>query len=192
MRPGIPKEVKDKIADLYLQGKTIKEIEQDCIVSRHTISTILKNRGIKREPDDGLITFNQIREQLPISRGALWRILHSFVEPIKRRGLGGANYYDPDIVPRIKNSDEYKRVISRRIHKKYLRTHPEAYEVDKHIMRCVTCQYLTPEFDPAHRDYQCVNFRGGREIKNLPGRVKCGCWMWEWKEEEENDTKRST
>ena len=189
MRPRIAKETRDRIADLYLKGNKVKDIGRACDVSRKTVTNIVRSRGIERKPDSKLVTFEQISDALPVSRGALWRILHAIVKPTERRGLGGTHYYEPDIILRVKDSDEYKRVISHRIHKKYLRTHPEAYEANKDIMRCVTCKYLTPEFDPFVRDYQCVNFRGGREIKNLPGRVKCGCWMWEMKE---NDTERST
>ena len=188
----ITQEVENRVADLYSQGKTVKEIKVDCNVSRRTIDRIVTKRGLKRRQGVKLITFEQIREAFPISRGPLLRIIYDLDLPTARLGIGGKHYYDANIIQRIKQTAKYKRAISHRNHKKYLRNHPEAYEADKHIMRCVTCQYLTPEFDPANRDYQCVNFRGGREIKNLPGRVKCGCWMWEWKEEEENDTERST
>ena len=181
-RARVTPEMRDRIAELYLQGKTARDIETACGVSRHTVYRVIYTKGIKRNPDPKLLTFDDIRERLPISRGSIWRILHSLVPPTERSGFGGAHYYEPNIVQRVKETDGYKRAISHRIHKKYLRTHPEAYEQDKHIMRCLTCRFLSPAFTPDIRDYECENFRCQfSKIKNLPKRKSCGCSLWETK-----------
>ena len=85
MRPRIAKETRDRIADLYLKGNKVKDIGRACDVSRKTVTNIIKSRGIERKPDSKLVTFDQIRDALPVSRGALWRILHSIVKPTERK-----------------------------------------------------------------------------------------------------------
>ena len=183
-------EVKDKIADLYRQGKTVKEIVAACGVSRQTVERVVKSRDLQPQvAPENMLTFNEIQERLPIGRAILWRLVNEITFPYERRGYGGAHYYPADIVQRIRASKEYKRTISHRNHKKRLRVNSQYREIDKDIMRCVTCRFLVPEYDPAQKDYACVNFRtGGREIKNLSN--TCGCWMWVYGED--NDAKAST
>lgn len=189
-RPPLPVDTQDKIADLYGQGKTVTDVANICGLPRHTVDKIIARKGIRRKPDSKLLTFNQVWERLPISRGALIRILSTVLPPTKRNNISGAHYYDPDIVRKVRDSEGYRRVISRRIHKKYLRTHPEAYEADKDIMQCSTCRFLSPVFSPDIPDYECTNCRCPFDkIKNLAKRKSCGCCLWETKLGEEERIK---
>ena len=156
-RPKIPAETRSRVAELYGEGKTFSEVGRACGISRHSAERIITDMGIRRTPGKNSLTFNQVWERLPISRGALIRILQTVLPPTKRNSISGAHYYDPDIIQKIKDSEGYRRVISRRIHKKYLRTHPEAYEADKDIMQCSTCRFLSPAFSPDIPDYECTN-----------------------------------
>lgn len=169
-----------KIIELHDSGKKIKEIGIICHVSRWSVARIIKTRGEDNSVDlTGLISFDEICCRVPISKTTLWRIVHTIGKPVYRHGFGGRYYYKPEIIQKIFDSDDYKRAISNRLHKNFMRNHPEAYLISKKTMVCKTCRFLYPQFNDNRQDYTCTNFRKNCEIKNLPNRKSCGCFLWE-------------
>lgn len=167
----------DRIVKMALAGADIKHICRFLHRSHKTIKSILVKENLFRSvPLDQMLTVPQIGAKLGISKSTANLLLRRLNISPDYKGQYSRTYYNPDIIDRLKKTEEYQTVLASVKHRaavskknRDLRLLPYQRK-----MLCAKCFYLTD---------RNVCRRCNLPVYDLDRRSKiCGCYKFEPKD----------